>query len=93
MATPKLGDTEKQVLRAMLGKPSATIAQITSALNDTGESSVVDANASLARNNLVEPVPGQTGALRLTAEGASVAAELESEVVDPGSGGGNSSFN
>lgn len=93
MSTPQLGRTEKQVLRALRGKSSATVAQIAAQLDNTGESSVADANAALARNHLVEPVPGQTGALRLTAEGASLAAEIEELAPDPGSGGGNSAFN
>lgn len=88
-----LGNVEKRVLRALRDKPSATIEQITEILKDTGASSVVAANASLARNALVEPVPNERGALRLTAEGERLANELPATKLDPGSGGGDSTFN
>lgn len=93
MSKPELGNVERQVLRALRDTPSATIEQITAQLSNTGASSVVEANAALARNHLVEPVPGSGGALKLTAEGAKLAGEISDDASDPGSGGGDSSFN
>ena len=92
MSNAELGNVERQVLRALRDKPSATVEQIAALLHDTGASSVVDANAALARNRLVEAVPGGDGALRLTSEGAKLAGELSDVDADPASGGGNSAF-
>lgn len=93
MPNSDLGNVEKQVLRALRDQPSATVEQITELLGVPGASSVAEANAALARNNLVEPVPGGDGALRLTDEGARLAGEIGDIEPDPGSGGGRSEYN
>ncbi len=93
MSDKDLGRVERRVLRALRDKPSATVEQITELLDDTGASSVVEANASLARNDLVEAGPGKTGELRLTSKGARLAGELPDVTPEPGSGGGNSVLN
>lgn len=93
MSDKPLGNVERRVLSALRNNPSATVEQLTAMLPDTGASSVVEANAALARNHLVEPVPGESGALRLTSQGAKLAGELGDTAAEPGSGGGNSAFN
>jgi hypothetical protein len=94
MTNEDLGNVERQVLRALRERQSATVEQIAELMPETGASSVVRANAALAKSKLVEPVPGVTGALRLTAAGADVAADLPGTEVDPhSSGGGDSAFN
>lgn len=93
MTDKNLGTLEKRVLRAMRNQSSMTVEQITAMLEDTGSSSVVDANAALARNHLVEPVPDGNGALRLTSEGAKLAQQLPDVEQVPHSGGGTSDFN
>jgi len=93
MSDAELGKVERQVLRALRDKPAATVEQIAALLDDTGASSVVEANAALARNHLVEPVPDGNGTLRLTSQGAKLASELADVKAERGSGGGDSAFN
>lgn len=93
MSNPELGPVERRVLRALRSQSTATSDQIAALLGDTGASSVVLASAELVRNKLVEPVPDEQGAFRLTPKGAKLAAELPAEHAEPGSGGGNSAFN
>lgn len=94
MSNPELGILEQHVLRALRTQSSATAEQLAAQLPNTGASSVVKANAALARNSLVEPVPGEPGAMRLTAAGSKLVDELPPTDVDsPGSGGGASAFN
>lgn len=93
MSDSKLGQVEKQVLRALKGRNGATSDQIATLLGNIGASSIVSANAALVRNKLVEPVPNEQGAFRLTSEGAKLADHLPAERSEPGSGGGDSSFN
>jgi Mn-dependent DtxR family transcriptional regulator len=94
MSNADLGNVERQVLRTLRERQFATVEQLAELLPATGASSVVEANAELAKNRLVEPVPGVTGALRLTAAGSELAADLPDREPDPNaSGGGDSTFN
>lgn len=92
MTAQKLGSVERSMLKALARNKQATTAEVAAMLPNAGKTEVDEARSALLKNHLVEPVPGSAaGAMRLTAEGATLAAATPDD--EPaGSGGGDSSF-
>lgn len=89
---PTIGAVERSVLKALSKSKQATVAEVAAMIPGEGVVDVDRAKAALVDQHLVEAVPGASpAAMRLTAEGARVAAETP-DVEPAGSGGGESAF-